>query len=136
MGHPFAFTADANTLLPLVSFIQNRIFKKSDEKFCATLLEWWAWGELNPFLSSLYLEALWTTELKPTLHKTKEQSLQLWSGEPDRFLTCNFFLAKEVLSQLSYELTTWWWHFSFLVRKPPLGRIPLYAFAQVDATIT
>ena len=39
MGHPFAFTADANTLLPLVSFIQNRIFKKSDEKFCATLLE-------------------------------------------------------------------------------------------------
>ena len=33
MGHPFGFTADANTLLPLADFIGNRIFKKSGEKF-------------------------------------------------------------------------------------------------------
>ena len=33
MGHPFAFTADANTLLPLVNFIKNPILKKSEENF-------------------------------------------------------------------------------------------------------
>jgi hypothetical protein len=31
VGHPFAFTADANTLLPLASFIKNPILKKSEE---------------------------------------------------------------------------------------------------------
>jgi hypothetical protein len=32
MGHPFAFTADANTLLPLVSFIKDLSFEKTEKK--------------------------------------------------------------------------------------------------------
>jgi len=33
VGHPFTFTAEQNTLLPLVSFIKEGFFKKIPEKF-------------------------------------------------------------------------------------------------------
>jgi hypothetical protein len=36
MGHPFAFTADANILLPLASFIKDLSFEKTEKNFAIT----------------------------------------------------------------------------------------------------